>query len=813
MHKILVILLLLTAFPEVMGGERQRQPLNFDWKHSYGDITDAHLPGFDDSGWTRVNLPHDASIAGPFCRDSLNSDRKNGFLPRRKGWYRKHFELSGEIGKEMTFLEVEGVYRDARVYVNGIEKEHILNGYESRLINISDVVSPGDNLIAISYDNTDKESSRWYNGEGLYREINLLTVDPIHVAYEGTYVATPYVSDKRTDIEIQTEIINESDKESDVTVCSEVYDPLGQMIMSVTDVAPIRTGETYVFRQNGKIDNPELWSLDKPQLYKLVTTVKSGGERRDSYETSFGMRDIEFDREKGLLLNGEKVFLKGVNMHHDLGPLGAAAFHRGFERRLEGFKRLGCNAVRLSHNPHSHYVLEWCDRNGMLVFDEAFDKWDGQYFGKDNDFKDLWEESLTWFVKRDRNHPSVFIWSVGNEVTQQRKTKDNYGVEMMEEMRAHVHALDPGRKVTVALAPARRHGVTKNKSEFYRSGPPELEFHSDVVSVNYREEFWPLDRAKYPQLIFMLSEAQVGNLGGEWFNLDHEKSVGLFYWGGTDYIGESFGWPAKGWVNGIISITDEWKPFSYYIKSLFSDEPMVHIAVIDSSEETAKHWNDVDLRFQPMSSHWNWEGCDSVTVSTFSNCQEVELRLNGRCLGVKRIPSVYHTKEIKGYSAEEFDPDSPIETGPEIHKELEWTIPFEPGVLEAIGYIDGKEVTSHRIGTAGKAHQIKLEADRNTVSADGMDLVYVTASVVDENDILVPSATDEIEFSVSGAGEIIAVGSADMLSDEPYVGNRRKAFEGKALLVIRSTREPGKINIAAHSSRMKPAKLDIPTEL
>lgn len=809
MHKILLILLGVVTFLAATGAERESRPINFDWKHCFGDIPEAYLPGFDDRDWNDVNLPHDASISGPFCRDSLNSDRKNGFLPRRKGWYRKHIELPADKENRRIFLEIEGIYRDAHVYVNGQEKDHILNGYESHLIDITDAVKSGDNLIAISYDNTDKESSRWYNGEGLYREVNLLTTDPIHVAYNGTYVGTPQVSEELAEVDVQTEVTNDSAEETDVTVVSEIIDPAGTVVLTMTDVAPVSPAKTYTFRQPGRIEAPKLWEIGSPRLYTLVTTLMAGGEIRDRYETTFGLRDIDFDREKGLLLNGKKVLVKGVNMHHDLGPLGAAAFQRGFERRLEGFKKLGCNAVRLSHNPHSRHVLDWCDRNGILVFDEAFDKWQGQYFGKENDFNDHWKESLTWLVKRDRNHPSVFIWSVGNEVTQQRKAKENYGVDMMEEMRAHVHALDPGRKVTVALAPARQRGVTKNKSEFYRSGPPELEFCSDVVSVNYREEFWPLDRAAYPQLIFMLSEAQVGNLGGEWFNFDHDKSVGLFYWGGTDYIGESFGWPAKGWVNGIIYSTDEWKPFSHYIRSLYSEEPMVHIAVMDRSEETAKYWNDVDLRFQPMSSHWNWAGRDSVTVSTFSNCREVELRLNGRSLGRKMIPEVYITKDVKGYSAEEFDPGHPIETGPEIHKDLEWTIPFELGVIEAIGYVDGEEVASHRMETAGVPYGIKLEADRDTVRADGMDLVYVTASVVDSRDITVPSAAHEISFEVTGAGENIAVGSADMLSDESFVSDRRKAFEGRVLLVVRSGRQPGRIKVSAKSRDLKSSKLEI----
>ncbi|SFE53704.1 beta-galactosidase [Thermophagus xiamenensis] len=782
--------------------------VNFGWKHAFGEISGAQDPGFDDSGWSTVHLPHDASIAGPFVKDSLNADRKNGFLPRRKGWYRKWLKVDFPVHDKKVFLEFEGVYRDARVFINGEMLAHELNGYKNFIVDITPVVQEGNNLIAVSYDNTDMESSRWYNGEGIYRDVILHVTNKVHVDYNGTYIRTPFVTDDLAKVLIDTEIVNDEEDSSEVTLKTEIIAPSGQVVASVTDVAPIGSGEVYIFSQKATVNNPLRWDLNSPNLYKVRSVVMTDGRVCDTYESTFGIRTIEFDRNKGLLLNGRKVLVKGVNIHHDLGPLGAAAFERGYARRLEGLKKLGCNAIRLAHNPHDKFILEWCDRNGMLVMDEAFDKWSDQFFGQGNDFNLHWQESLTAFIKRDRNHPSVFIWSVGNETHQQRSPRYQFGVPMMKKMRDFIHSFEPTRKVTCALHPSRKSGAYRTKN-YYREGPPEMEFYMDVVSTNYREEFWPVDKADYPQLIFILSEAQVGNLGNEWFNFNHQNSVGLFYWGGTDYLGESFGWPSKGWPNGIIDWNDHWKPFSYYIQSLFSETPMVHIATFNPNEERQKYWNEVQLRYQPMFSHWNWEGKDSVNLYTFTNCQEVELFLNGKSLGIRKVPELYYTKNIEGYTAEEYDPDNPVNTGPAMHKYLEWTVPWEPGKIWAVSRIDGKEVARHQLITAGEPFRVVLEPDRSQINADGLDLAYLTVKVVDKKGVIVPDADHNIRFEVKGEGTIAAVGSADVLSDEPFVSNERKVFQGKALLIIRSTRTPGEIKIKAMADGLREGRVTI----
>jgi len=791
--------------------QRHCERINLEWKHTFGDIANAEKNEFDDSKWQMVNLPHDASISGPFVKDSLNSDRKNGFLPRRQGWYRKNLNVDFPLDGRKVFLEFEGVYRDARVYVNGTEMAHQLNGYENFLVDVTEVVKSGDNLIAVSYDNTYKESSRWYNGEGLYRDVWLLVTNPVHVDYHGTYVTTPFVTEALAKIDVQTEILNEKPDSTEVIIETSIFSPSGQLADKVTDVVPLGAGELYLAKQLAKVRQPMIWDIETPRLYLVKTVLKLDGQVTDEYETSFGIRTIEFDRDQGLLLNGRKVLVKGVNIHHDLGPLGAAAYERGFERRLEGLKKLGCNAVRLAHNPHDSYILEWCDRHGMLVFDEAFDKWHDQFFGEGSDFKNHWKSSLETFIKRDRNHPSVFLWSVGNETHQQKSARYDFGVPMLKEMRDFIHGFEPSRKVTCGLHPSRKSGAYRSDN-YYREGPPEMEFYMDVVSTNYREEFWPVDKDRYPQLMFILSEAQVGNLGNEWFNFNHRNSVGMFYWGGTDYIGESFGWPSKGWPNGIIDWNDHWKPFSYYIQSLYSEEPMVHMAAFSEGDETSQYWNEVQLRFQPMFSHWNWAGRDSVNLYTFSNCEEVELFINGKSVGIKKIPEEYHTKDITAFTAEEYDPDHPINTGPALHKKLQWRVPFSSGEIIAVARTDGREVARHQLLTAGDPYAISLEPERDCIAADGYDLSYITVRVVDEKGVVVPDAAHEIKFKVSGTGAIAGVGNADLLSDESFVNDERKVFQGKALLILRSNGKHGKIDVKAVARGLKAGKVVVRTE-
>ena len=594
---LIALLLVLVSFSTQ--AQRSVKRINFDWKFSNKLPVEAYAKEFDDSEWQSVNLPHDAGIYGPFVKDSLGAHRNNGYRPRTKGWYRKSISVESNPEKRVL-LEFEGVYRDAKVYLNGKLAFRQLNGYIGFEVDATEYISSDNKLIiAVSYDNTYTESSRWYTGEGIYRDVYLKIVDQVSIVNDGVYVTTPIISEESATVRISTEIVNSSFTEKFVTLQSSIYDPDGKEVAAGTARFPMDQKHEYKAIQELKVNDPELWSLSNPCQYRIVSKLMYSDEVSDQLETRFGIRQIEFNPENGFLLNGEKIVLKGVNIHHDLGPLGAAAFEAGYARKLQGLKELGCNAIRLSHNPHDEYILEWCDENGMLVFDEAFDKWTNQFYGPPKNaheiwslFDENWERDLRAFIKRDRNHPSVFIWSVGNEVLRQWSvTEGSYGVNILSKLVDFVHEFEPSRKVTCGLFPTRGKNVMYwDKTGYGPAGPHVMAFHMDVMSVNYMSEFFERDRKKYPQLVFLMSEASANNGGDVWFDYDKSYTCGQFYWGGIEYIGEAGNWPSKGWQSGFIDLCDFWKPIAYYVQSFYSEKPIVKIAIKDPDEERQKKY-------------------------------------------------------------------------------------------------------------------------------------------------------------------------------------------------------------------------------
>lgn len=782
------IIFLIFCHPSSFG--REKIKIDFDWKFMLGDYEGAMNPQYDDSKWNMVNLPHDASIYGNFVKDSLGGTRQNGFRPRHIGWYRKHLNIKEELEGKRIFLEFEGVYRASDVWVNGIHCGSFLNGYLDFQYDITSLVKPGENIIAVRFDNTFKESSRWYTGEGITRDVYLNIVDNLHVDRYGTYVTTPKTAKDKAQVKVETNVINQSADSVQCRLITNILSPSGNIVASRTSLVPLGKNEKFEINQEFEVKDPAMWDIDNPQLYKAISSVYNKEQLVDTYETTFGIREIDFNPEQGFLLNGRKVFLKGVCLHHDLGPLGAASFDRAWEKRLDILKnKLGCNAIRLSHNPYPKYVLDWCDRNGMLVFDEAYDKWNEQYYGPGEKFEDHWKQDVETFLKRDRNHPSVFVWSVGNEVVQQqKKDKDTIesGVSILKEMLAFVHKLEPSRKVTCALYPARYNGIKYNDPKFYTSAPHQMAFYPDVMSVNYQSSFFKKDHEKYPQLIFLSSELATGEAGYDYFNYDHSYSCGQFYWGGTEYIGESFGWPSKGWINGAIDLCDNFKPVAYSIESFYSDRPMVQIAVLDKNKSENKLWNDAKISWKPMFFHWNWQKDEKLTVQTFTNCDSVQLFINGKSAGIESIMN----KKLP---------------------QLFWNVAFEKGKIEARGIKNGKVVAKNVLSTAGDPYRILLEADRDTIKADGLDLSYITVKVVDKNGIVVPTASNKIFFSVSGEGTNAGVGNGNIMSNELWQANSRSAFNGECQLIVRSSGSNGKVAIEVHSKGLKPARLILHT--
>ena len=786
MYGVITILLILST---LSANARERTLINFNWKFQLNDHPGAMEPTYNDENWQVVNLPHDASIYGAFVKDTLGGTSQNGYRPRHIGWYRKHIQINENLKGKKVYLDFEGVYRASDIWVNGKHCGTYLNGYLDFQCEITGMVNPGDNVIAVRYDNTNQFSSRWYTGEGITRNVYLNIIDELHIARYGTYVTTPKITDKYAKVAIETEVEN---NRPDATVCKLVTDiisPSRLVVASRTSVVRIESMETFKFQQDVHVSDPIVWDLNTSNLYKAVSKVYNGDSLTDSFETNFGIREVEFTPEEGFLLNGKKVFLNGVCLHHDLGPLGAAAFDAGWERRLGVLKNeMGCNAIRLSHNPYPKFVLDWCDRNGILVFDEAYDKWDSQYYGPGNSFDDYWPADLQTFIKRDRNHPSVFIWSVGNEVTNQFLGEDsNYGVPQLKKMVDFVHQFEPSRKVTCALYPARYNAIKWNDPIYYESAPHQMAFYSDVMSVNYQAGFFKKDRQKYPQLIFLVSEETTGEGGYGYFGYDHSYVSGQFYWGGTEYIGESFGWPSKGWINGAIDICNNLKPVAHSIRSFYSTKPMIKIAVYDKNETNEKEWNDNKINWQSMNFHWNWEGKDTLTVQTFSNCDSVELLINGNSQGVKSMTNCTEKKMI-------------------------WHVKYAKGEIKALGIHGGKIEADDVLKTAGEPQRIIMEADKKEIKADGLDLTYLTIKVVDKNGIVVPSANNKIKFSVSGDGTNAGVGNGNILSDECLQGDFRSVFNGTCQLIVRSTQKPGAIKISAKSKDLQSASIIIGTK-
>jgi beta-galactosidase len=753
---------------------RKDSLFNFNWKFSKGDFPGAKEVTFDDKKWETVQLPHDASIYGAFYGE--NSSKENGFRPRHIGWYRKTFTPAFDLKNKKVFIEFEGVYRNAEVWVNGKYLGKQLNGYVGFTHDItSHLIAGKENVIAVRYDNT-YVSSRWYSGEGIYRNVWLHITNPMYIAENGTYITTPFITDEKANISLETEVVNSADSANLITLKTEIFTPDGKLAKTLVSTVPVKAGETYNFKQFASIEKPQRWDIEHPNRYIAKSSIVINGNISDNYNTTFGIRTVVFDTEKGFLLNGRKVFLKGVNLHHDLGPLGAAFYEKGMKRRLLGLKEMGVNAIRLAHNPHAKAVLDLCDEMGILVYDECFDKWDSptwNHYGKDTKFDKHWRKDLAWFLKRDRNHPSVFIWSVGNEVfdTGTFHLMDSYFVPMLKNMVEFVHQHEPSRFATCGLFPHR-----SNRE------PVPMAFHMDIMSSNYLAVLYAEDHKKYPQLAFIESEISTRNGGTEFYKYDHSYTCGQFYWGGTDYIGESVKDKIKGW-NGLIDWCDFWKPQSYMIQSMYSDKPMVKIAVAEGLKDTLR-WNNVSMNSLELASSWNWNQKQYINLLTFTNCDEVELLLNGKSLGVKKM---------KDY----------------IENRIPWNLNYEPGTLKAIARKNGQVVAADELKTAGTPARILLSADTSIIAANGMDLAYVTATVVDAKGVVVPDANNDIQFSVEGVGTLAGVGNGDLYSDEPFVANNRKAYKGKCLLIVRSGSTTGTVKIKATAKALSSASVTI----
>jgi beta-galactosidase len=802
---IFVLVTLLTAARPAWCDGPVREHRNFDeqWRFHKGDLKGAEQTGFDDASWRKLNLPHDWSIEGPYSKDNASG---TGYLPGGVGWYRKSFALPESVKGRKVLVEFDGVYRDSDVWINGHLLGHRPYGYSSFEYDLTPHLNLGSkgNVLAVRVDHSEVGDSRFYTGSGIYRHVWLNIEQPVHVSHWGTFVHTPVVGAGEALVSVETSVVNESGAEAGVVVVTALFDPAGSQAATFTAVeGRIPPGGTHVFAQQGVVANPKLWSTSDPNLYTAATAIFTDGTLTDNYRTPFGIRSIRFDPNHGFFLNGKPEKLKGVCLHHDLGALGAAFSEAALERRLKALKDLGVNAIRCSHNPMAPELYSLCDRMGLLVMDEAFDEWtagknkwiQGWNAGKPgkDGYHETFEEwstrDLQDMVMRDRNHPSVILWSIGNEI--------DYPGDPFGHPRGH-NGLKPGMlDANVLPLTARRliaavkgldgtRPVTQALADTLASNATGLAELLDVTGYNYLEQRYAADHNTYPERIILDSEN--GHSLEAWRAVAANDYVaGQFLWTGTDYLGESRQFPARGSTSGLLDLCGFRKPDSYLREALWSDRPMIYAAAREARPQSGPQ-TDFNTGARPgrLVEHWNWagDGSKTIQVEVYTNCGAAELFLNGKSLGEKAVA----------------DRLQPV---------LRWEVPNEPGVVRVIGKRDGAEAARFELATAGASDHLELVPDRSTLGADGADMASVEIRVVDAAGRLVHGAAQAIEVQATGAGELAAVDSGDMRDTSPVQAGRRNAYEGRILAIVRAGAVAGRIVVRASAPGLKAGEITL----
>ncbi len=770
------------------------------WRFYLGNNTAAKDTGFDDAAWRTLNLPHDWSIEFAFNEKSP-AGTDGAALDGGLGWYRKTFTLPLNDNNKKIFIDFDGVYRNSEVWVNG----HYLGlrpyGFSSFRYELTPYLHYGTakNVIAVKVDNSKQPNSRWYSGSGIYRNVWLVKTNNVHVGQWGTYITTPQVNGAQATLKIKTTIDNNGYDRADITVKTIIYNAKGVVAKTASAALNISSGDKNNVTQNIVITNPTLWTLENPSLYKAISQIIQKGKVVDEYTTSFGIRTFTFDIDKGFFLNGKPTKIWGVCNHHDLGCLGTAINKRALQRQLELLKSMGINGIRTSHNPPAPELLDLCDKMGFIVMDEAFDMW--KQAKKTYDYHLDWDKwhkkDLEDFIQRDRNHPSVFIWSIGNEIPEQwtgKDGKDSTGTVIARDLGNIIHSLDTTRPLTSAL------NQPSPDNAIYKSGM------IDLFGYNYHHEQFAKFQQTYPGRKFIgtetvsaletrghydmpsdsirrwpsrwdkpvtdanadLTVSAYDNVSVPWGST-HEETMkeflkypyasGMYIWTGFDYLGEPtpYPWPARSSYFGIIDLAGFPKDAFYLYQSICTNKPVLHLFP-----------------------HWNWEAGKTVDVwAYYNNADEVELYLNGKSLGLKK-------KE-----------------GNNLH--VMWRVVYEPGILTAISRKGGKTVLTSTVKTAGKPAKIELSADRSNITADGSDLSFITVKVLDAQGNLVPDASNDVHFSLQGPASIAGVDNGSQTSLESFKADHRKAFNGLCLVVVQSKGNAGKITVTATADGLQPA--------
>ena len=773
----------LPAWP----AEAPRARVNFDsgWKFLKSDAAGAERSDFDDRTWHPVNLPHDWSIEGPYSAANASG---TGYLPGGIGWYRKTFPLPASERGHRISLEFDGVYRDSDVWINGQHLGHRPYGYSSFAYDLTPYLVFGDkaNVVSVRVDHSKFADSRWYTGSGIYRHVWLVSTRPVHVAHWGTYVSTPAVTPSESLVTIETNAVNDSPKEALVRLVTSVEDSAGKEVASTASEKRIASGAAASFVQQPAVPNPAPWTLEHPVLYRVVSRVYADGQLSDEYRTPFGIRTLRFDANLGFFLNGKPERFKGVCLHHDLGALGAAFSEGALERRLKTLKAVGVNAIRCSHNPMAPELYDLCDRLGLLVMDEAFDEWiegkhkwiQGWNAGKPgtDGYHEVFEEwskrDIQDMVLRDRNHPSIVLWSIGNEIDYPGDPfghpRGRGGIKpgmpdagllppVARQLIGAIKALDGTRPVTQALA------------DIQASNATGLANLLDVVGYNYLEQNYATDHQTYPQRIILGSE-NAHSLPAWRAVAENPFVLGQFLWTGVDYLGESRLYPARGSTSGLLDFCGFRKPLSYLREALWSDRPMVYLAAHEGGA----------ARPGRLVEHWNWaqDARQAIPVEVYTNCERADLLLNGKSLGVKAIA----------------DRTNPV---------LRWDVPNEPGVLQAVAYRGGMEAARFELSTAGAPDHLDIRAGETALPADGASLSHLEIRFVDAAGRRVATAAGTIAVEVTGMGELVAMDSANPTDITPVAAGQRAPFDGRVLAIVRSGRKAGSLLVRATAGSLR----------
>ncbi|MGC4232403.1 MAG: glycoside hydrolase family 2 TIM barrel-domain containing protein [Niabella sp.] len=774
---------------------RISQLFNFGWKFHQGNVTDAEKPGFNDSDWKALDLPHDFQINQPWVKAAGGA---RGFKEDGTGWYRKIFKADPSWRGKKILLDFEGIMLSGDAWLNGVKIGGTDYGYLGFDADISKLIKyDTDNILAVRA--STKGNSRWYTGGGLFRDVHLVVKNEASVARHGVFITTPKITKQNAEVKVQVELEGIRNKTYNLEINAEIFAPDGSHVAASKVAAPqrnkLKTVEVLLPAIN--ITAPRLWSCDAPDLYTAVVTLSMDGNPVDRVTEKFGIRTIEFSKEFGFKLNGQKVFLKGIANHHDLGAVGAAAHETAIARQMDLLKAFGYNHIRTSHNPYSKAFLRLADEKGILIVDELYDKWSNKdYWVGRKPWTEIWPENLTEWIKRDRNHPSVILWSFGNEL-QMREDLAGYptgdwGVTTYHLMNVLTRRYDSTRKTTVAMFPARAGGVGKNDEGFNTNiVPPELATVTDVASFNYRWYNYADYLKHAPDMIMYQSEATTNELLAPFYGMDLDKMVGLAYWGAIEYWGESNQWPKKGWAYSFFNHSLEPLPQAYLIKSAFQPDPLVYIGVMDSEKENLE-WNDITVGHLPLSAHWNRKAGSKQNLFTFTNAEEVELLVNGKLVGIQKNNT----------------------TDPAKRNMIYWPgVPYAAGKVVAIARTNGKEVARHQLETTGRAVALKIETENMNWKADGINLQYVKVYAVDSRGRRVYTADPaEVSFEVSGAAQLIAVDNGDHYSDELFDGNRRKLHNGFAMAILRSGQKAGLVVVKASAKGLKTAESRLTTK-